>query len=425
MQRFPSFFRCVSATVVLIAGCDSPQPFEPGVEADGTSAARQYPRSEITAPTSFTAAAVSDTQIDMTWQDNSNDETKFEIYRTTPTVQFSPTVLLSSPGANVTTYSDKGVTYGLEYCYWVRAVRATGNKVITSGPSNTVCAATPVITAPPPLFAPTNVRIGLYSAREFTILWDYTSASETGFELHRSTTGPAGIFTLRGQASPWQRGVGDSDLTPFTEYCYMIRAVQDVRGVRFFSPFSNVTCGRAVPAPAEGATARPVSSEVVEVQWYAVGHNFRIERSIDGGASWSTAQGTMTGLATFQATAQSEQVACYRVINYLEGYDAAPSNSACTAAPRAPTGVTATTEASGIVNLSWIDNSSVEDGYEVRGWLIDCWQDWDGIQHCDGYSEYVLANLPPGTVSFSGAGLDLSVYAMKDGGYSSRGTPAQ
>jgi hypothetical protein len=265
----------------------------------------------------------------------------------------------------------------------------------------------------------------LYSAHEFTILWNYTATSETGFEIHRSTTGATGIFTLRGQASPWQRGVSDSQLTAFAEYCYMIRAVQDVRGVRFFSPFSNITCGRAVPAPAEGTTARPVASDAVEVKWYAVGHTFRVERSVDGGGSWSVAQGTMTGLATFHAAAQSEQSACYRVINYLEGYDAAPSNSACTAAPRPPTGVTATTEASGIVNLTWTDNSSVEDGYEVRGWLPECWQDWDGTQYCDGYSEYVLANLPSNTTSYSGGGLDLTVYAMKDGGHSSKGTPVQ
>ena len=425
MQRFPSLIRVGSVAVMVIAGCDSPQLLEPGVDADGISSARQYPKSELTAPTNFTATAVSDTQIDMTWQDNSNDETKFEIYRMTPTVQFSSTILLTSPGANVTSYSDKGVTYGLEYCYWVRAVRATGNRIVTSGPSNTVCAATPVITPPPPLLAPTNARIGSYSAHELTIGWDYPSASETGFELHRSTTGPAGIFLLRVQASSYQRGISDWGLTAFTEYCYMIRAVQEVRGVRYFSPFSNVTCGRTVPAPAEGTTARPVSSDAVEVQWYAVGHTFRIERSVDGGASWSIAQGAMTDLRTFRATAQSEQSACYRVINYLDGYDAAPSNSACTTPPAAPTGVIATTDASGMVDLTWIDNSSVEDGYEVRGWLIDCWQDWDGIQHCDGYSEYVLADLPPNTVSFRSGGLDLSVYAKKDGGYSSMGTPAQ
>ena len=409
--------------VMLATGCDSPQPFDPGVDADGVAAARQYPKADLIAPTNFTAAAVSDSQIDMTWQDNSNDETKFEIYRTTPTVQFSPTVLLNSPGANVTAYSDRGVTYGLEYCYWVRAVRATGNRIITSGPSNTVCAATPVVPPPQPLLAPTNARIGLYSAYSFTVLWDYNAAGETGFEIHRSTTGPTGVFSLRSQASPYQRGAGDGDVTAFAEYCYMIRAVQDVRAVRFFSPFSNVTCGRAVPAPAEGATARPLSSDVVEVRWNATGNSFRIERSIDGGASWSTAQGAMTELRAFQTAVQSDQTVCYRVINYLETYEAEPSNSACTAAPRAPTGVTSTVEESGAVNLTWTDNSSVEDGYEVRGWLSDCWQDWDGNQYCDGYSEYVLAYLPANATSFRGGGLDLSVYAMKDGGHSTKGTP--
>lgn len=130
--------------------------------------------------------------------------------RSDPTVQVSPTILLGSPGANVTAYRDKGVTYGLEYCYWVRAVRATGNKVITSGPSNTACAATPVITSPPPLLAPTSARIGVYSAHEFTVVWDYTAASETGFEIHRSTTVQQEFSrcAARPHPAPRRRGFG-------------------------------------------------------------------------------------------------------------------------------------------------------------------------------------------------------------------------
>ena len=62
----------------------------------------------------------------------------------------------------------------------------------------------------------------------------------------------------------------------------------------------------------------------------------------------------------------SEQQLCYRVIASNANGDSPPSNTDCTAPPAAPSGLTATVVDSKTVDLAWIDNSTVEDGYEVR-----------------------------------------------------------
>lgn len=422
MRWIPGLVKFTSASALLLAGCDASKALDP-LLTDETAAARASGGTDVAAPTEALATPVSDTQINLVWKDNSTNETKFEIYRSTPTVQFSPTILLASPAANSVTYADAGVTKGLEYCYMVRAVRVTGNKTVPSTMSNTTCELTPPIPPPAPLIAPSNTVIGLYSANEMTILWQDNSSNETAFEIHRSETGPTGAFVLRATAYANSTGAGDAGLTSFAEYCYKVRAVYTNRNVVAVSPFSNVACGQAVPAPAYDATARPETSNLILVQWYATGRNFRVEQSTNGGTSWSVATGTMVGLSSFQTATQPEQNVCYRVINYLETYNAAPSNTACTAAPAAPTGVTATTLQSGVIRLTWNDNSSVEDGYEVKGWVEDCYRDWDGNESCYGWSEYVVAILPPNSTSYESGGVDLSVRAMKHGGHSSRGTP--
>lgn len=83
-----------------------------------------------TAPTGLTATAVSATQINLAWQDNSTNEYGFRIYRNG--------ALIHTTSANVTTYQDTGLACGMGYSYYVLAY----NNVGESATSN-VAAATP------------------------------------------------------------------------------------------------------------------------------------------------------------------------------------------------------------------------------------------------------------------------------------------
>jgi titin len=98
-----------------------------------------------TDPSNLTATPISYSQINLTWQDNSGDETGFEIERKTGSDSYAQ---IATVGANVVRYSDTDLSAGTTYYYRVRAYNTAGN----SDYSNEASATTP---EPPPPPAPT------------------------------------------------------------------------------------------------------------------------------------------------------------------------------------------------------------------------------------------------------------------------------
>lgn len=89
------------------------------------------------APSNLTASAVSRSRIDLAWQDNSGNETGFQIERARSGGAFS---LIATTAAGATSHSDtSGLTPNKLYSYRVRAMNAAG----TSAYSNTASATTP------------------------------------------------------------------------------------------------------------------------------------------------------------------------------------------------------------------------------------------------------------------------------------------
>jgi titin len=95
-------------------------------------------------PSNLTALAISSNWIDLTWQDNSSDETGFKIERKTGSGSYSQ---IAAIGAGVTIYSNSGLSAGTTYYYQVRAYNAAGNSEYSNEASAT--------TLPPPPSAPT------------------------------------------------------------------------------------------------------------------------------------------------------------------------------------------------------------------------------------------------------------------------------
>src|SRR5688572_9699566 len=76
---------------------------------------------------SLSASASSSTAIDVSWQDNTSNESGFEVYRSTSGANgiFN---LLTTTSANASTYSDAGLSPATEYCYRARHFRNVGRK---------------------------------------------------------------------------------------------------------------------------------------------------------------------------------------------------------------------------------------------------------------------------------------------------------
>jgi RHS repeat-associated protein len=167
-----------------------------------------------TMPTGLTAVVISGSQINLSWTDNSSNETYFDLQRsqTSPTTGFA-TILNSLP--NVTSFNDTGLTSGVTYYYRIRAANNDGN----SGFAETSATASSQIPATPTALAATAIN-----SSQINLSWVDNSSNESGFEIERapSATGP---FTLRSTTAANQNSFSDNNLSSLTTYYYRVRAV--------------------------------------------------------------------------------------------------------------------------------------------------------------------------------------------------------
>jgi hypothetical protein len=98
------------------------------------------------APSGLSANAVSNSQINLSWTDNSSDETGFEIERKTGAG--GTWAQIATPAANATSYSDTALTASTQYYYRILAVNSSGD----SASSNECSATTPAASAASPTY---------------------------------------------------------------------------------------------------------------------------------------------------------------------------------------------------------------------------------------------------------------------------------
>ncbi len=96
------------------------------------------------APTNLDATSVSLTQIDLSWTDNSNNEDGFKIERK---IDVGGTYsLITSVGADMTSYSDTGLTTGANYYYRVSAYNIGGDSAYSNEANSTTIVSPPTAT---------------------------------------------------------------------------------------------------------------------------------------------------------------------------------------------------------------------------------------------------------------------------------------
>jgi hypothetical protein len=352
MRRPALLFLPLFTSVGLLQGCDGSTPIEPTIDAEIATAAARGGSPALAAPSNPTAARAATSRIDVGWQDNSGNETRFEIFRSAAGAA-GPYVLLGAAGAGAVTYADEAAVSQADHCYRIRAARVTGGKTIYSDFSSEACvAASP---APPP-------------------------------------DEPAPPSPLPDEPAP---------------------------------PPPPAPPGEA-PPPLYTVTARPLTSNVVVITlvWTGLSQapGYRVYRSTDGGATWELTLMSSENHWLMEER-PSEQEACYRVVAYNDSGDAPPSDIACTTPPAGPTDFTGTMVNPTTLELTWSDNSGVEDGYQV--WLTTMYVT-DCFNAGGTMDEILVAELPPDSTVYPAVAYSLSchnlawysVVAVKDGGTS-------
>ena len=163
-------------------------------------------------PTNARTTLVTATEIDLTWQLNSTNETGITIFLRAADGDFNPLITLP-PGT--TSYQNVNLTPNTDYDYHIRVFNAAGY-------SDFAGVATTTLTSGPPPAAPTNL-VASPGQGEVALSWP-VSIGATSYNIYRSTT-PGGEG-----ATPFYTDLGpdffvDTHVAANTTYYYEVSAV--------------------------------------------------------------------------------------------------------------------------------------------------------------------------------------------------------
>ena len=93
-------------------------------------------------PSNLAAATLSDTQVTLTWSDNSSNETGFRLERSANGTNWTEFAVV---GSNIASFTDTGLTASTTYQYRVRAYNSNGNSSYSNISSATTSSATTTV----------------------------------------------------------------------------------------------------------------------------------------------------------------------------------------------------------------------------------------------------------------------------------------
>lgn len=213
--------------------------------------------SSVKAPTSASAVPGSHSRIDVTWQDNSTNETGFEVHRSIAGVS-GAFALLTPVAAGITSYNDAGLTPSTEYCYKVRGYRTAGNKTSYSAFSTTACATT---LRPPVPASPSGADVKPTNSAGVDVRWTDNSTNEEGFRVERSLD-LGSTWNSASTTGPNVTSFQDKGLASEQQVCYRLTAFNGGGD----SPPSNTDCTTPPAAPTD-LRATGVDGPAVELTW--------------------------------------------------------------------------------------------------------------------------------------------------------------
>jgi titin len=312
-------------------------------------------------PTGLASTAVSSSQINLTWTDNSLAENGYYIEQSP--VDNSHFVQIAATAPNATAYSATGLNAGTKYYYRVRGF----NSVTTSAYSNQTNATT--LSSIP--VAPSGLTITSTTSSSVSLAWTDNSNNETGFKIWRKqgATGTYGLIktTLANVTSYTDN---DTALLDGTQYYYHVAATNSAGDSAYSNEVNGITTMRAPT----GLAATPVSASQINLTWTdnsLAENGYYIEQSAVDNLHFVQIAATGPNVTAYSATGLNGGTRYYyRVRGFNSITTSAYSNqtnaTTLSSLPGQPSGLTTGTITSGSVALAWTDNSNNETGFKVR-----------------------------------------------------------
>jgi len=215
----------------------------------------------IAAPTNVIAAALGAKKVRVTWQDNSSNETYFQIERR-QTWETSYTIV-GQVAPNVTTYMDSSTALmaNYEYYYRVKAISAANDSSWSSDAY--------VQTFPYDIAKPTNLVATTNSSYQVVLTWNDNDYNENQVCIERAENG--GNFAAYDSVMQSDiKTYTDQNVTVGQTYSYRVRQARALSAYTLYSDYSNTaTVSITVPPNAPtGLTASYISNaRTVQLAW--------------------------------------------------------------------------------------------------------------------------------------------------------------
>ncbi|MEW6181953.1 MAG: stalk domain-containing protein [Bacillota bacterium] len=311
-------------------------------------ACRPAPPSELTM-TGSTAGTIS-----LAWRDNSSNENAFCIYRSGDGILFTE---VGSVGANVTAYTDSGLSPATMYWYKIIGRNDWGDGNYSNVVNVTTLAGAPPAGGIPA--APTGLAATSLSSSSIRVTWFDGSTDETGFRVKRAGAAAHGsyadfatITTLAADTTSYT----DTGLAAATEYWYIVEAF-NAGGYAYGSAASATTLSGTSPPPEAppgevppastpvggipaptSLTAQALSGKLVRLTWVDNASSetgIIIERKTGSGAyALVTKVGANT--TSYEDNGVSSNTAyCYKLKAYNAEAFSTYSNESCVTTPAA------------------------------------------------------------------------------------------
>jgi len=221
-------------------------------------------------PTGPSGYAYSSSGIIFNWNDESQNETAFEVYING--------ILAATKGANVKTHDASGLAPGTWYGLKVRAKNAVTYSSFT--------AEIFIFTANPPS-APSNAVATPAGTTTASVTWQDNSTNENGFRVERSEASATAGFALVGTVGAGVTVFEDTGLTSNTQYWYRVYA---------YNASGNSAYSNVVMATTWAAIAQPTNLAVIAAK---VNGSYGAEITFDDNSSGEDSHILERGIDTF------------------------------------------------------------------------------------------------------------------------------
>lgn len=220
------------------------------------------------APSNLRAQTISTSQINLDWDDNSNNETGFKIEESSNGVDFSQ---IDTVGENVTHYERTGLSSDQRRWYQVRAYNVSGNSGYSNIADSTTLAA---------IAKPSNLVGFAFSGTEIEITFQDNSSAEDDHRVERKPYGGSfsEVKTLPPNVTYWR----DSGRSTGTTYIYRVRARQGAQYSDYSDELSIATW--SIPPAPSNFSISEITDETMRLSWSPTGGETgcKIEKSTNG-----------------------------------------------------------------------------------------------------------------------------------------------